>query len=86
MSCPHAAVIAAYVKTLHSDWSPSDIQSTLMTTAWAMDQSKIQDGEFAYGSGHINPIKAIDPGLVYEAFKEDYIKVDVQHRVCLRFN
>ncbi|XP_022714512.1 subtilisin-like protease SBT4.3 [Durio zibethinus] len=75
MSCPHAAGIAAYVKTFHSDWSPSAIQSALMTTARAMDQSKNDDGEFAYGSGHINPIKAVDPGLVYEAFKEDYIKL-----------
>ncbi|XVF24982.1 hypothetical protein REPUB_Repub13aG0174200 [Reevesia pubescens] len=81
MSCPHAAGVAAYVKTFHSDWSPSAIQSALMTTgtfliyAWAMDQSKNEDGEFAYGSGHINPIKAINPGLVYEAFKQDYIKL-----------
>ncbi|XWS16342.1 hypothetical protein CRYUN_Cryun34aG0077200 [Craigia yunnanensis] len=75
MSCPRTAGLAAYVKTYHSDWSPSAIKSALMIIAWAMDQSKNQDGEFAYGSGHINPIKAIDPGLVYEAFKEDYIKL-----------
>ncbi|OMO66691.1 hypothetical protein COLO4_30416 [Corchorus olitorius] len=75
MSCPHAAGVAAYVKTFHPDWSPSAIKSALMTSAWAMDQSINQDGEFAYGSGHINPLKARDPGLVYEAFKEDYIKL-----------
>ncbi|OMO66732.1 hypothetical protein COLO4_30414 [Corchorus olitorius] len=75
MSCPHAAGVAAYVKTFHPDWSPSAIKSALMTTAWAMDQSKSLGGEFAYGSGHINPIKARDPGLVYEALKEDYIKL-----------
>ncbi|KAM2968238.1 hypothetical protein FF1_028408 [Malus domestica] len=31
-------------------------------------------GEFAYGSGHINPSKAVHPGLVYETSKDDYIK------------
>ncbi|OMO56560.1 hypothetical protein COLO4_35608 [Corchorus olitorius] len=75
MACPHAAGVAAYVKTFHPDWSPSAIKSALMTTAWAMDQSKSQGSELAYGSGHINPIKARDPGLVYEAFVEDYIKL-----------
>ncbi|XVF05434.1 hypothetical protein REPUB_Repub05bG0172000 [Reevesia pubescens] len=75
MSCPHVAGIAAYVKTFHSDWSPSAIQSALMTTARAMSRSKNQLGELSYGSGHVNPIKAIDPGLVFEAFKEDYIKL-----------
>jgi hypothetical protein len=33
------------------------------------------EGEFAFGAGHINPVKAIDPGLVYETSKEDYIKM-----------
>ena len=33
------------------------------------------EGEFAFGAGHINPVKAIEPGLVYEALKEDYIKM-----------
>ncbi|XP_022731895.1 subtilisin-like protease SBT4.3 isoform X2 [Durio zibethinus] len=75
MSCPHVAGVAAYVKTFHSDWSPSAIKSALMTTAWPMDRSKNPSGEISYGSGHVNPVKAIHPGLVYEAFKKDYIKL-----------
>ena len=30
-------------------------------------------GEFAYGSGFVNPAEAVRPGLVYEALEEDYI-------------
>ncbi|PRQ55334.1 putative cucumisin [Rosa chinensis] len=77
MSCPHAAGAAAYVKAFHPDWSPAAIKSSLMTTASPMNVSDNSSaaGEFAYGSGHINPVKAIDPGLVYEASKEDYIKL-----------
>ena len=33
------------------------------------------EGEFAFGAGHINPVKAVEPGLIYEASKDDYIKM-----------
>lgn len=38
-----------------------------------MDPKKHPDLEFAYGSGHLNPTDAINPGLVYDANETDYI-------------
>ncbi|EOA25220.1 hypothetical protein CARUB_v10018532mg, partial [Capsella rubella] len=76
MSCPHVAGVAAYLKTFHPRWSPSMIQSAIMTTAWPMNASTSpfnQMAEFAYGAGHVDPIAAIHPGLVYEASKSDHI-------------
>lgn len=32
------------------------------------------DAEFAYGAGQINPSKAVNPGLVYDASETDYVK------------
>ncbi|KAK4399884.1 Subtilisin-like protease SBT4.4 [Sesamum angolense] len=69
MSCPHVAGAAAYVKSMHPNWSPSAIKSALMTTA------KGKHTEFSYGAGHINPVKAANPGLVYEMIEEEYVKL-----------
>ncbi|KFK27428.1 hypothetical protein AALP_AA8G381300 [Arabis alpina] len=75
MACPHIAGVAAYVKTFNPQWSPSMIQSAIMTTAWPMNASGpgFVSTEFAYGAGHVDPIAAINPGLVYESTKADHI-------------
>ncbi|XP_010242650.1 PREDICTED: subtilisin-like protease SBT4.15 [Nelumbo nucifera] len=74
MSCPHAAAAAAYVKSFHPHWSPAAIKSALMTTATAM-KVKTPDAEFAYGSGQINPVRALNPGLVYDLRASSYIRL-----------
>ncbi|XP_024012146.1 subtilisin-like protease SBT4.8 isoform X3 [Eutrema salsugineum] len=75
MSCPHVAGVAAYVKTFHPEWSPSMIQSAIMTTAWPMNATGtgLASTEFAYGAGHVDPVAALNPGLVYELEKADHI-------------
>ncbi|XP_027926878.1 subtilisin-like protease Glyma18g48580 [Vigna unguiculata] len=82
MSCPHVAGIAGLIKTLHPDWSPAAIKSAIMTTASTRDNTNrtIRDAfdkklanPFAYGSGHVQPNPAIDPGLVYDLSLVDYL-------------
>ncbi|KAL3624481.1 hypothetical protein CASFOL_031149 [Castilleja foliolosa] len=74
MSCPHVAGSAAYVKSFHPDWSPAAIKSALVTTATQMNSKTDKDAEFAYGSGQVNPAKAINPGLVYDMDDTSYIQ------------
>ncbi|AES80542.1 putative tripeptidyl-peptidase II [Medicago truncatula] len=82
MSCPHVAGIAGLIKTLHPNWSPAAIKSAIMTTATTLDNTNrpIQDAfenklaiPFDYGSGHVQPDLAIDPGLVYDLGIKDYL-------------
>ncbi|XP_014497126.1 subtilisin-like protease Glyma18g48580 isoform X1 [Vigna radiata var. radiata] len=82
MSCPHVTGIAGLIKTRYPKWSPSAIKSAIMTTATTLDNTKrkIHDGfvktvadPFAYGSGHVQPDLAIDPGLVYDLGLTDYL-------------
>ncbi|XP_030952483.1 subtilisin-like protease SBT2.6 [Quercus lobata] len=89
MAAPHIAGIAALVKQKHPHWSPAAIKSTLMTTSTTLDRAGMplqaqQYSEteamklvtatpFDYGSGHVNPRAALDPGLIFDAGYEDYL-------------
>ncbi|PHU05195.1 hypothetical protein BC332_26017 [Capsicum chinense] len=81
MSCPHLAGVAALLKSAHPDWSPAAIKSATMTTADFINlgNNPIQDETletadlFTLGSGHVNPSRATDPGLIYDIQPEDYI-------------
>ncbi|KAJ6930230.1 hypothetical protein NC652_013922 [Populus alba x Populus x berolinensis] len=74
MSCPHVSGLAALIKAAHPDWSPAAIKSALMTTAYVTYKNgkKLQDvatgkdsTPFDHGAGHVDPVSALNPGLVY---------------------
>lgn len=81
MSCPHLSGIAALLKNSHPDWSPAAIKSAIMTTADVvnlegkpiLDERLKPADVFATGAGHVNPLKANDPGLVYDIEPSDYV-------------
>ncbi|KAK7307820.1 hypothetical protein VNO77_41223 [Canavalia gladiata] len=81
MSCPHLSGIVALLKSSHPDWSPAAIRSAIMTTATTLnlkgkpivDQRLSSAHVFAIGAGHVNPLKANQPGLIYDIEPNDYI-------------
>ncbi|KAI3934214.1 hypothetical protein MKW92_006541 [Papaver armeniacum] len=85
MSCPHVSGVAALLKSVHPNWSPAAIKSALMTTSYTLnnkrrpiaDAKNLSNSEpaspYAFGSGHVNPEKASDPGLIYNITISDYL-------------
>uniref|UniRef100_A0A0E0JNH9 Subtilisin-like protease n=1 Tax=Oryza punctata TaxID=4537 RepID=A0A0E0JNH9_ORYPU len=81
MSCPHVSATAVLLKSAHPGWSSAAIRSAIMTTATTsnaeggpmMDADGTVAGPMDYGSGHIRPMHALDPGLVYDASYQDYL-------------
>ncbi|KAG2611921.1 hypothetical protein PVAP13_4KG239200 [Panicum virgatum] len=81
MSTPHLSGIAALIKSEHPDWSPAMIKSAIMTTADTvrsdgkpiLDEKLKTAGAFDMGAGHVNPSKAVNPGLVYDIDEAQYI-------------
>ncbi|MEP6503572.1 MAG: S8 family serine peptidase [Betaproteobacteria bacterium] len=79
MATPHVTGIALLLKQAHPTWSPAAIKSAMMTTAFdTLDDglTGMQNGKLPWsqGSGFISPNKAIDPGLVYDMGKADFVK------------
>ncbi|KAF3340033.1 subtilisin-like protease SDD1 [Carex littledalei] len=81
MACPHLSGIAALIKHAHPNWSPAAIKSAIMTTAYVKalngkqitNEHYIPANVFEMGAGHVDPKKALNPGLVYDITPEEYI-------------
>ena len=77
MSSPHVAGVGALLVGEHPDWSPAMVRSALVTTG-SQDVQKEDDATpadpFDFGGGHIDPVPAADPGLVYDAGLVDYLR------------
>ncbi|XP_044461856.1 CO(2)-response secreted protease-like isoform X2 [Mangifera indica] len=82
MACPHVTGSAAFIKSLHPDWTSSMIKSALMTTATYYDNigkpinnsSGNSANPHEMGVGEISPLKALNPGLVFETTTKDYLR------------
>jgi subtilisin family serine protease len=77
MSAPHVAGAAALVKQMHPDWTPGQIRSALMMTAWTDGVVK-EDGvtpadPFDYGSGRMDLTKAGDAGVTISATGAEFL-------------
>ncbi len=62
-SAPHVAGLAAFIASVHRDWSPARIKSAMMTTAYDLQG---RHGPLVEGAGHVDPRSFLDPGLVFD--------------------
>ncbi|KAI3978440.1 hypothetical protein MKX01_006955 [Papaver californicum] len=81
MSCPHVSGLAAMLRKIYPKWTPAAIKSALMTTSYNLNKAGksfideatgLSTTPLQYGSGHVEPTKALNPGLVYDITPNDY--------------
>lgn len=61
-----------YVETVKRENSLLLIPFLSVLAAFPFSNETNSDAEFAYGAGQINPLKAVNPGLIYDANEVDY--------------
>jgi hypothetical protein len=73
MSSPHDAGAAILLKALHTEWTPGQIKSALMTTATTSvvkEDTVTPADPFDFGAGRIDLTKAGNPGVVFDESAE----------------
>ncbi|CZT10638.1 related to Subtilisin-like protease [Rhynchosporium agropyri] len=82
MSCPHLSGIATHIMARRPGWSPAAVRSAIMTTAYTHSKgtstpiidtaTSTAATPFAYGNGHVDPVAALNPGLIYNITTLEY--------------
>ncbi|XVF64091.1 hypothetical protein PTKIN_Ptkin09bG0139500 [Pterospermum kingtungense] len=82
ISTPHVAGVIVLLKVVHPQWSPATIRSAMMTIADTIDnngttlrnqKTDLPVTPLDYGEGHVNPNKALNPGLIYNIDWQGYV-------------
>lgn len=90
MSSPHNAGAAVLMRAIHPDWSPDQIRSAMMTTAFDYlgggDSPEVHDvykedgstsgDPFDFGGGRVDLNLAANAGLIMEETEENYLAAD----------
>jgi subtilisin family serine protease len=75
MSGPHAAGAAALLRALHGNWTPAEIHSALVSTAFTSvrDDDGVRPGDsFDFGGGRVDLTKAGRAGLTLDVAPADF--------------
>eukprot|EP00475_Leptophrys_vorax_P029206 TRINITY_DN4267_c0_g2_i1.p1 TRINITY_DN4267_c0_g2~~TRINITY_DN4267_c0_g2_i1.p1 ORF type:complete len:892 (-),score=1.72 TRINITY_DN4267_c0_g2_i1:264-2939(-) len=81
MATPHLAGIGALILQKNPSWTPAQVMSAIMSTAYTVNNKgqpiKKADGKVAtpwdYGSGHVDATRVLDPGLTFNTGFTDYV-------------
>lgn len=76
MASPHIAGVGALLRQAHPDWSPAEIKSAIMTTAFTKKLVKEDRTTpftpFDGGAGRVDAKKALTPGATFETTAADW--------------
>ncbi len=79
MSSPHIAGVGALMMSVHPDWTPAEIQSALMTTAWTSvlkEDGATPADPFDMGSGRVDLTVAAEAGLLLDETEANYLAAE----------
>lgn len=75
MAAPHIAGFGALVLSKQPQWTPAMVKSAMMTTAYPLlnADGTPNTNPFDGGAGHIDSLRVLDPGLVYNSGINDWL-------------
>ena len=79
MASPHIAGSAALVRALHPNWTPAEVQSALMSTAWTnvlKEDGTTPADPFDRGAGRVDLTQAARAGFVLNENTANYLAAD----------